>query len=285
MSGQEAVVREVLPVVAARFADLVARAPAPGAMATRDWTVADTAAHVTAIAVRYTEVLAPGGAVPAGEFADHLPDTTVDTITELNNVTLRHFTERDPAVLATVLRSATDTVVALTADTDPKRIVPWLGGSRVPVGGVLAHLVNELLVHGWDVARATGAPWPIPPREAAPLFDLFIVGMIRNDVGHLLDGPPPDDRRIAVAFRSDHTAPVTLVLHRGRVGVQEPGEPADVRVSFDPATLNLVLFGRVGRARAALTGKLRVTGRRPWLLPTFLRTVRLPTNAAPLPAG
>jgi len=94
----------------------------------------------------------------------------------------------------------------------------------------------------------------------------------------LLDGsPPPRERRIAVEFRSAHTTPVTLVLRAGRVTAEEPGGDTDVRLRFDPATLNLMMFGRVSRARAAFTGKVVVRGRRPWLLPDFLRTVRLPS--------
>ncbi|WP_436493599.1 maleylpyruvate isomerase N-terminal domain-containing protein [Actinokineospora sp. HUAS TT18] len=271
-------VREVLPAVTARFADLVARA-APGAPATAHWTAADTAAHVMAIATLYTAILAPGGAA-----ADSVAGVTVDTVADLNDVTLRHYTERDPATLAAALRSAVDTILAVTEGTDHERPIPWLGDSRVPVAGVLAHLVNEMLVHGWDIARAIRAPWRIPPHEAATFFDRFLIGMIRNDVGGLLDGSSPNDRRVAVAFRSRHTTPATLVLHHGRVHLADPSDPADVRLTFDPATLNLVLFGRVSRARAALTGKLIVTGPRPWRLPAFLRTVRLPTNAVPLSA-
>lgn len=60
--------------------------------------------------------------------------------------------------------------------------------------------------------------------------------------------------------------------------VAEPGPGDDVRLSFDPPTLNLVLFGRMSRLRAALTGKLVVRGPRPWLLPAFLRTVHMPDN-------
>ncbi|WP_141977167.1 maleylpyruvate isomerase N-terminal domain-containing protein [Saccharothrix saharensis] len=282
MSEQWPVVRDVLSDVTGRFADLVATSD-PSALATPDWTVADTAAHVVAIASIYTTLLAPGG----GEVADpalaaRIPTVTVETVAELNDLALRRFTERDPATLAAVLRSRVASILDATGGTDPERTVPWLGASRVPVAGVLAHLVNELLIHGWDIARGIGAPWSVPPREAALFFDLFIVGMVRNDVGGVLDGPPPSDRRIAVAFRSRHTTPVTIVLHRGRVSVGEPGDPVDARLTFDPATLNLVLFGRVSRVRAALTGGLRVTGRRPWLLPAFLRTVRLPTNAVPL---
>ncbi|HEX4701436.1 MAG TPA: maleylpyruvate isomerase N-terminal domain-containing protein [Pseudonocardiaceae bacterium] len=285
-SGQWPVVREVLPAVAGRFADLITRVP-PGARATAEWTVADTAAHVAAIGTMYTAILAPdGGPVPVRSLASQIPSVTVDTVADLNNTTLRHFTERDPGVLAESLRSTVDTILALTEHTDPTRTVPWLGDSRVPVGGVLAHLVNETLVHGWDIARATRTPWPMAPRAAAPFFDLFVVGMIRNDIGHLLDvSPPPSDRRIAVGFRSRHTTPVTLVLHKGQVSAEDAGGLVDVRLSFDPAMLNLVLFGRISRARAALTGKLRVSGRRPWLLPAFLRTVRLPTNALPLPTA
>jgi uncharacterized protein (TIGR03083 family) len=282
VAGQWAVVRDVLPAVTGRFADMVA-ASDPSALATADWTVADTAAHVVAIASIYTTLLAPDGAEVADPaLAERIPTVTVDTVADLNDLALRRFTERDPAALAGMLRSMVASILELTAQTDPERTVPWLGASKVPIAGVLAHLVNELLIHGWDIARGVGVPWSIPPREAALFFELFLVGMLRNDVGGVLGGAPPGDRRIAVAFRSRHTTPVTMVLHRGRVTVEEPGGPVDVRLSFDPAVLNLVLFGRVSRVRAAVTGKLRVGGRRPWLLPAFLRVVRLPTNSVPL---
>ncbi|MFI9816789.1 maleylpyruvate isomerase family mycothiol-dependent enzyme [Saccharothrix variisporea] len=280
MADQVAVVREVLPGVARRFAELVTGAP-PAVKATADWTIADTAAHVASIATMYTAILRPqGGEVPVEQLAERVRTVTVETVADLNTMALRHFTDRDPRRLSENLRSTVDRILEMTDGTDHERPIPWLGDSRVPVGGVLAHLVNEMLVHGWDIARALRAPWPMPVREAAPFFDLFVVGMIRNSTGNILDGPPPGDRRIAVAFRSRHTAPVTLVLHRGRVTVED--EKADARVRFDPATLNLLLFGRVSRLKAVLGGKLVVSGRRPWVLPEFLRTVRLPTNAQPL---
>jgi hypothetical protein len=40
--------------------------------------------------------------------------------------------------------------------------------------------------------------------------------------------------------------------------------------------MNLVLFHRLTRSRAALTGALRIWGRRPWLLAPFLQKIRLP---------
>ncbi|MDH2427682.1 maleylpyruvate isomerase N-terminal domain-containing protein [Sphaerisporangium sp. TRM90804] len=274
-------VRRALRDAGERFAAMVGDAPYPDAMATREWTIAESAAHVTAIAWLYTAV-ARGDDTPSPfpGLAGPISAVTVDGVAALNELAMEQFPERDPRVLAELLRAHIGEVLRATENLDPALPITWLGDSRVPLAGVLAHLVNELLVHGWDIARAARAPWPMPPHEAALFFDLFLVGMMRHDVGHLLDhGQPARDRRVAVRFHSRHTAPATLVLRGGRVWVEDPGPGVDAHVGFDPATLNLMLFGRVSKPRAALTGKLVVWGRRPWLLPVFLRTVRLPANA------
>lgn len=164
---------------------------------------------------------------------------------------LRHyFTDRDPAALTERLRADLDVLLTECTALDPMATFTWLGDSRVPLSGVLAHLVNELQIHGRDIARATRMPWEIPPREAAYFFEAFFVELLRHGVGRLLDNDePPRDRRIAVGFSSDHTIPVTL---------------------------NQMLFHRISKPRAVLTGKIAIRGRRPWKLAPFLRTVRCP---------
>jgi hypothetical protein len=79
-----------------------------------------------------------------------------------------------------------------------------------------------------------------------------MIGTTRCGLGRLLDGAPAPGRRIAVEFRSRYTAPVMLVVHEdGGVTAEEPGAPTDVRLWFDPPSLNLMLFGRLSKARAA----------------------------------
>ncbi|OLF17228.1 maleylpyruvate isomerase N-terminal domain-containing protein [Actinophytocola xanthii] len=259
-----------------RFAELVVRSD-PAAMATPDWSVAVTAAHVASLAWMNTGLVGPDARPSVAAVEDALLGCTVDTVAEFNRRALEVFTERDPRVLVTRLRADVDHVLAATEDTDPTRTVTWLGGSQLPIIGMLAHLVNELLIHGHDIARATGADWEIPAADAALFFEAFFVELLRRDIGDLLaNDEPPRERRIAVEFRSDHTTPVTLVLHRGEVSVEEPGGPTDVRIRFDPATVNLMLFHRISKARAVLSGRVLAWGRRPWLLPAFLRTVRCP---------
>ncbi|MGY6652649.1 maleylpyruvate isomerase N-terminal domain-containing protein [Amycolatopsis sp. TRM77291] len=271
-------VRRAYRVTGARFAELVARVPDPDAMVTADWTVAETVAHVAMIAKMYTSLVRPESAsILDARGQNQVEKTTVDTVSVLNTLVLRDFPERDTKVLVDGLLADIEEVLRVTEDADPGTPLDWLGGSKVPLAGVLAHLVDELQIHGWDIAKALKLPWTIDPADAALFFDLFLVGVLNHDAGHLLDTEePPRDRRIAVAFRSAYTSPVVLVLQRGRVTVEEPGGPVDVRISFDPPTLNLMLFHRVGKVRSALTRKIVVSGPRPWLLPAFLRVVRLP---------
>jgi hypothetical protein len=205
----------------------------------------------------------------------------VDTVAEMNALILRQLTERRPLVLASRLREDIRAVLVATERRAPTEVVPWLGDSRVPLAGLLAHLLNELLIHGRDIARAIPARrtrWPIPAPQAALFFELFLVGVTRCGYGRLLDNDDrPRARRITVEFSSKHTTPVTFVLHHGRVSIEEPAPGSDVRLVFDPPALNLMLFGRISKPRAVLTGRLVILGRRPWLLPTFLRTMRLPS--------
>ena len=269
-------VRVAVRTAGDRFAELITSAPDPAAKVTADWSLAEMAAHVTAIAWQYTSMVAAGRRrMPALD--GPVSRTTVDTVSDLNEVTLGQFTERDVTVLAEQLRAHIDTILDATADADPATPVPWLGDSRVPLAGILAHLLNELLIHGRDIALAIGRSWTTPPGDAALFFELFLVGVLRLGIGGLLDGGDrPRERRIAVEFRSRHTTPVTLVLHRGEVSVEQPRRDNDIRLFFDPPTLNLVLFHRIGKPKAALARKIVVWGRRPWLLPAFLRKLRLP---------
>jgi uncharacterized protein (TIGR03083 family) len=262
-----------------RFAELVSSARDSGTKATVHWSQAETAAHVLILARAYGSTVDPvGNAAPFDGLDDLVQATVVDTVDDFNAALLAQFTERDPQRIAELLRAEIDHLLRATDGADPADAVPWLAGSRVPLAGVLAHLLNELQIHGRDIARAAGAPWVVPPEEAALFLDLFLVGVTRYGYGRLLEGHGPAPAgRVAVEFRSPYTTPVTMAMTNGFVTVEEPGGDTDVRLSFDPTTLNLMLFGRVSKPRAVVTGKVAIRGRRPWKLPAFLRIVRLPS--------
>jgi hypothetical protein len=257
-------VRGALAETGERFAGLLEAAAGARGNATVHWSVAETGAHVLTLARACVHLVSPATPPPFPEAAAAglLERTTVDTVDRFNEVLLGAFTERDPRVIARLLRPEIDRILRSCEGRDPAEAVAWLGGSKVPLAGVLAHMLNELQIHGRDIALAAGRPWTVAPRDAGLFFDLFLVGVTHYGYGRLLDGHGPAPRgRVAVEFRSAHTTPVVMALTDGFVTVERPGGPVDVRLSFDPVTLNLMLFGRVSRLRAALMGGTRFTTR------------------------
>lgn len=282
-AGQWDATRAALRDSGERFTKLV-RSCDPQTWATRDWSIADTVAHVTTIAHREAARARSGDGDDAPPYpwnvvGGQIRVTTVDTLNVLNEQILARFTERDPLVLCEQLRTHIDDMLDASQGLDPEHPVPWLGGSQAPLAGIFAHLTNELQIHGWDIARATGSQWTIPSAYAARFLDVFVAGLVRNGMGRLLakDGPVPR-RRIAVALRSRYLTPLAFVLFPGgAVGLADPDSAVDVRVRLEPATFNLMMFGRISWLRAALAGKVVVSGPRPWLLPAFLSVVRFPS--------
>jgi hypothetical protein len=263
-------------------------APDAEQLATAEWTIAESAAHVLSIAMLYVFLVEDGSeALPMPGIESILSTTNVDTVADVNAYVLQHFTERDPAVLADQLGTAIRRILAATEHTAPQMPVRWLGDALVPVAGVLAHLVNELLVHGWDIARVLRVPWPMPEEHAALYWELFFLGMLRLEYGALLNTSLRMPRRqIAVQFRSQYTSTATIVLGDGKVWIAPPEHPPDVRVRFRPARFNLMLFGRIGAVHAAVRRDVVVGGPRPWLLRDFLRVVHMPNGRlAPPPAA
>ena len=272
--------REALDLSANRFIQLLTAAAHTPAKATEHWSVGETAAHVESLARMLVAMVDPdAGPFPFGGGETMIKETIVDTIDRFNATLLDELTERDPEKIGRLLRADFDRVLRVTEEADPAKGVPWLGESTVPLAGVLAHMVNELHIHGRDIARAARLPWTVPPEEAGLFFDLFLLGVTQYGYGRLLDGHGPAPKgRITVEFGSKYTTTRVMAMTDGFVTIETPGDRVDVRLSFDPVGLNLMLFGRISKARAALTGKVVVRGgRRPWTLPGFLRIVRLPS--------
>jgi hypothetical protein len=226
--------RDGLKDATERFAGLV-RSRDSNARVTKDWSVGDMTAHVTAIAFAYTSLAQPSEVPYSYPWSEiDLSVFNVDTVHALNEQVLALYTERDSRQLADQLCSHVDAMLGTSAGLDPDKPVSWLGGSSVPIAGLFAHLTNELDVHGWDIAKGTRANWVTPPGEAALFLDLFVRGSVRHGTGKLLALGKPPRRRIAVEFLSrQHMRPLTLVLSGGdenTVSIGEPGTQVDVRV-------------------------------------------------------
>ena len=127
-----------------------AERPVPGL----DWTAVETAAHVVTVLGRL--------------LGDRRRAATSAGVAELNATCLSEYTDRDVNDVADRLEANLRTVIdRVYAKVDFDRQYPFHGGSTISGGGGARWIVCELLVHGYDIAAATGTDWGIPAAEAS----------------------------------------------------------------------------------------------------------------------
>lgn len=265
LARARAALRDVVPDLVA----LVRSVPDADAASVGTWTVGDVAAHLSHVFRFDTDAVA---GIP-------VPQATVTAagMAEVNAKMLAEDGERDPTVLAdrigTLAREFDDVASRSRATT-----VDWLQNTRLPPSVVACHLLEECLIHGHDIARATGRPWPIRRHHA--------LLAIEDGVLPLITALPPNafvDQEKAASFRARIELrprggePMVLVFDRGSLTL-EAGRARDVdaRVSADPSALMLVFIGRQGIAEPLLRGKLAAWGRRPWRLARMLTALSPP---------
>jgi uncharacterized protein (TIGR03083 family) len=222
-----------------------------------EWTMADLTAHLAARTSRFAAYLA-GTAAPRVEIADIGPENDRD-IAERRG--------RPYADLVAELRDGVGAFVATTRGKLGSDPFPWYSGITLDVATASGLLLGELVVHGFDAGRTLGVDWPIGAQDART-----IVRAAATLAPWYVD--PEQTRGERTTYRlSVRGGPVFRIRVDDGTASVEPAEgPADCTIHADPATLVLVAYGRVGRLRAGVRGKLLATGRRPWRALRFDRS-------------
>jgi uncharacterized protein (TIGR03083 family) len=249
--------RAALEAVGRRLVRLLEAVPDPQAP-TRGlaWTLGETSLHLADGPGRYAD-FARGRALP-GPTIDLGPAFAQRMAAQ---------PERTPSVLARRLDENTHRYLAETAELPATHPVPFFGGVTIELAAQSAILLGESVVHGDDVARSIRRPWPIEAAHAR----LVIAG-----VTALL--PRYVDRAAAagltatyqVRLRGGPSFQVRFDRGTPTVGPSQPGA-ADCRLTADPVTFLLVVYGRRSQWPGILRGRLRAWGPRPWLGPRLQR--------------
>jgi putative sterol carrier protein len=265
MTEARAALREVVP----RLVTLVRGVRDAGAASVGTWTAGDVAAHLSHVFHLDTDALAERP----------LPAVMVTTegMAAFNATKLDEDGERNPDALADRIGALADEFDEIAARAHAPS-VGWLQDIRLPPSAVACHLLEECLIHGHDIARATGRPWRIR-RDHALLA-------IEGGVLPLIAALPPDaflDKEKAASFQAKIETRLrgggrtTFVFDNGALTMTEAEVPdLDACLWADPAALMLVFIGRQGIAKPVLEGKLVAWGRRPWKLATMLTAISPP---------
>jgi len=150
--------RSALAVVSARTERLLqplpdTDRPIPGST----WTVREAAVHLAVVGFRYAGLV-------LGE-PSRYPSLDPVACARFHDRLNADIPESDPAKLAALVREATARLLAATASCDDHRHVRFDGGALVTAPDLVGAAVAEHLVHGSDMARVTGRPWPTDPRH------------------------------------------------------------------------------------------------------------------------
>jgi uncharacterized protein (TIGR03083 family) len=148
--------RVALEVMGRRLVGLLAAVPDSQAP-TRGlaWTLGETSLHIAGGPGRYAD-FARGRA---------LPEPTID-LGPVSRQRMAAESERTPSVLARRLEADTHRYLAETAELPATHRVPFFGGLTIELAAQSAILLGEFVVHGYDVARSIGRPWPIEAAHA-----------------------------------------------------------------------------------------------------------------------
>lgn len=267
-----AAVRAAIPRVAGEVNGLIRSAPStampiPGSA----WSVTDTAAHLI-VAFEANRDAVEGRLEHWDALYGEGDVHTWSRLAEGNARSLREVPDRDnPRVLARRLREAVQAFLAATAERSPDYTyrTPWYGAEQPrALGSMTCLLLGELVLHGYDIARGLGRPWPIDPEDARHI----IAGVFTSMIPLAVNTETTRGRRVRYQVDVSGGPHFVVRFEDGTATVEAAGSgPVDCHVAGDPVTMLLFGYGRVGQWGKVASGKLRAWGRKPWLGLSFKR--------------
>jgi uncharacterized protein (TIGR03083 family) len=262
------VARAAIGAAAERFTALLRDTHDIGRQAAgTDWTVAETAAHVSVVLAGFSAAIA--GESQALSLEQYVDADFPTRLANTNDATIAMVDHTEAARLTEMITAGAQRFLELASAVDPHLdcATPWYGPGRTRTVDCLTALaLGELTVHGHDIAAGTGRPWPISAEHAK-----LIVGTVCPEMSPLVVRPEAGrGAPVTYEVRLRGNGPRYVIrVADGTAEVRAAGGPVDCVISADPVAYLLVVYGRIPLGRALLRGGMVAWGRRPWLALRF----------------
>ena len=229
----------------------------PEAPALGEWNLSQVAVHVSLVADAVSAMTKGGGNLIAD----------IWDLSALSQVLVAGEGRRTPAEMADRIDASVARFLAAVEAAGEDSSHSWLiQGTEMPLSTLTCQVLNELTVHGHDIARAEGIPWPIDSGHAALILQGFLFPALHT-LGRAMvvqEKAGKVDARFEVRLRGDGRA--WLHFSKGDLSVEpSPEGPVDCHLSVDPSAFLLVAWGRTSQWPAIAKGQLMAWGRKPWL--------------------
>ena len=274
---------DALAAEVARVTHLLRSVRDPGAHAVGRWSLAEVAMHLS-----QAFILVPGLAGDdISPVYDILPNlepkagsALLHDLWDLPDVTVAGVhgdPERDPKLVADRIERRSHDFLARVDGGSIGESHGWLvEGVTVTTLTLVWHLLNETVVHGYDIARADGRRWPVSRQHAALVLDGFVVPVLAG-----LGPRTVVDQEAAAGLHATYGlhfrggGRYLLTFDDGTLLIERPGSRRiDCHISADPAAFLLVAWGRRSQWPAIARGQITAWGRKPWLGPRLRALMR-----------
>lgn len=243
----------------ARTVPLISSIKKPDAPAVGVWNTAQVAVHLA----HAWEVLTN---MARSESAAPLQD--IQQLAELTQSLVTAEPTPDPRDAAGRIAAAAQTFFQYMESQPHATNTPWLvEGISASLTTFTCHLLNETLVHGYDIAHAEGVTWRIQAPDAAiVMFGFLFEQLGKLDPRAMVIQETAQGVHACFAIHVRHAGSVVLVFDDGALTINPaPAPRVDYHLSADASALFLILWNRTSQWPALLRGQLIGWGRRPLL--------------------
>ena len=258
--------RRAVAEAAPRLTALLRAATHPDAPALGAWDVTQVAIHISHAAATITAMTKGGGNVI--ENIAGLEILTQVMVEGEGRRPLADVADRIDATVAGFLASmaamgGTDGMDGVVEDTSHSWLVQ---GTEMPRSVLTCHMLNELTIHGRDIALAEGVPWPIDRGHAALILQGFVYPALHTLGRDMVVQEKAGRKRARFDIRLRGGGRAWFRFADGDFTVEAvPGGPVDCHLSVDPEAFLLVAWNRISQGPAIAKGQLFAWGRKPWL--------------------
>ncbi|MGH8991893.1 MAG: maleylpyruvate isomerase family mycothiol-dependent enzyme [Acidimicrobiia bacterium] len=215
------------------------------------WTAREAIAHLVTAMDLYTEI-ATGTPSPVTEFS-------TASFEDDNRRRIADVSETDAAKLAYLLEDATARFLSALRGQAGNQTVTWHAGMQVDLATLVALMLGEVVLHGYDVATAYQQPWPLGIGDVA-----LVLGAYAPCYERCVNTERTRGLTVAYEIEVRGVARFVVRFDDGRYSLTLPGpEPVDCTISADPVAFLLVGSGRLERWPAIALGLVEAGGSRP----------------------
>jgi hypothetical protein len=210
--------------------------------------------------------------------AGDVPLRSIGDLSQATILAVKSDPERNLKVLADRIEARAQEYFDACVGEDPQAPRQWMvQGVTVNQSMLTYHLLNETLVHGYDIAHAAGLRWRIEPAHAVMVVGRFLIPVIRALGSKSMVANAGTGLSATYDLRIRGGDRFHFIFNDGVLSVEDPApRTVDCHISADPVAFLLVAWARQSQWSAIATGKLLAWGRKPWLGPKFRGLMRNP---------